>query len=176
MLTTLRLKRRTGLTLIEMSMAMLFAGIFSTTIVITVADGLEMQVEADRLSAAVAVTQMKLSQLLSNPNLETSEQKGAFDEKDGIYAGYKYEIKVREEKIDLAKVAETGELDGVNLDDQLPAGFQNGGASREDKGPATQTGGVVDIVRIVMKVNYPRGRRGGEGEYRVETFRGAAKK
>lgn len=177
-LISLRLKARSGLTLAEMSLALVMAAIMSVMVTTTVSDGLRMQGEADRMSVAVALAQTKLSQLLSNPNLSTSDSKGQLGSDAGVYAGYGYEVNVREEKIDLAKVAETGELEGLAVDDQLPAGAQNtaGNTQRAGEGTKTQTGGLVDIVRIVVKIYYPLGREGGTGEYRVETFRGGAKK
>lgn len=173
---SLRMKARSGLTLAEMSLALVMAAIMSVMVTTTVSDALRMQGEADRMSVAVALAQTKLSQLLSNPNLSTSDSKGQLGSDAGIYAGYGYEVNVREEKVNLTEVAKTGRLEVVN--DQLPAGAQNTGGNVEKagEGAKTATGGDVDIVRIVVKIYYPLGREGGTGEYRVETFRGATKK
>ncbi|MBI3395198.1 MAG: hypothetical protein HY042_05140 [Spirochaetia bacterium] len=174
---SLRTRARTGLTLAEMAIAMAVATMMTVLVTTTVSDGLRLQGEADRLSVAVALAETKLSQLLSNPNLSTSNNRGTMGDDTGIYAGYTYDIKITEEKIDLAKSGETGELNALPVGDQMPAGATNTAANPPKMGESTktETGGTVDIVRIVVKIIYPRGRS-GPGEYRVETFRGAAKK
>ena len=166
---------RKGLTLVDVAMAMLVAAVLLSTVLVLVADAQGMRKEAERISLAVALAQAKLSQLLSNPELESMKKKGMFDKNSGIYSEYEWEIEVREETIDLAKVAESGELESVPLDDKLPEGIQNeSGREKMGQGAATQTGGMVDIIRIIINITYPRG--GSErGEYRVETFRGAKK-
>jgi len=174
-LKTLAKKTRAGMTLIEMSLAIAIAATMTVMITSTVAEALALQLEADRLSIAVSLAQIKLAQLLSNPQLSTTTQRGNADDVGGIYRGYTYEIVVKEEKIDLAKVAETGELKPVNIKDQLPPGGPSQQGQSALAGSATtQTGGLVDIVRIIVKINYPKGG-GAIGEYRVETFRDSKK-
>ena len=173
-----RLKSRLteGLTIVDLAFAILIASVMTVTITASVASALNLQREADRLSVAVSLAEIHLAQLLSNPYLSTTHRKGRYGSDAGIYKGYEWEVTVKEEKIDLAKVAEEGELKGVNLDDQLPASAQNtGGREKAGQSVTTQTGGLVDIVRIIVIIRYPRGS-GGKGKYRVETIRGARKK
>ena len=167
---------REGLTLVDMSLAIGVAAVMMLSTITFVADAQGMRTEADRVAVAVALSQIQLSQLLSNPELTQMKRSGKVGEQHGIYKGYGWSVEVREEKLDLAKVAESGQLEGVPLDDKLPASTQNA-AEREKAGQSTstQTGGVVDIVRIVVKISYPRGGA-SEGLYRVETIRGAQKK
>lgn len=171
-----RLKKREGITLVDMALAILVASIAMFSVVTVVADAQKMRVEADRIAVAVSAAQIKLAQLLSNPELSTTNERGTFGPESGIYSGYTWEVEIREEKIDLAKVAESGQLKGIELDDKLPAGVQN---KYEDEklgqSESTQTGGLVDIVRIIVTITYPRGG-GISGVYRVETFRGAKNK
>ena len=175
---SLRLKKATGLTLVEMAMAIGVTATMTLSVTATIAEGLRLQMEAGRLTVAVALAQTKLAQLLSNPNLATDRQEGSFDEDAGMYSGYGYEVEVREEQIDLANIAQTGELKGVSTDDQMPTGVQNDAATTEKagQGAATETGGLVDIVRIIVKITYPRGNKNNDkGTYRVETFQAAKK-
>ncbi len=176
-LRRLRAKTSAGFTLVEMSLAIGIAASMSVLVMSTIADGMAKQGESDRLAIAVSLAQTKLAQLLSNPNLSTSSNKGSFGDDSGIYRGYTYDVTVREEKIDLAKVAETGELKGVPVKDQLPPSQSGAGAPGQQsagQSVGSQTGGLVDIVRIIVKINYPIGG-GASGEYRVETFRDAKK-
>ena len=170
-------KSREGLTLVDMALAVMVAAVMTISVTNTVATGMRMQKEADRLTVAVALAQLKMSQLLSNPFLKNDKKSGQFPKRAGIYAGYKWEWEVKEDEIDLAEVARTGELTGAApVDDKLPTGVQN---LAEDKslgsgGATTQTGGKINIVRIIVVINYPKGR-GKMGVYRVETFRGQKK-
>lgn len=166
---------RRGMTLPEMAIAILVASIVLVAITVTVSHGVAVQQESDRLSVAVSLAQTKLSQLMSNPNLTAGKNSGQFGQEGGLYAGYAYDIEIKEERIDLAKVAQEGELKPAAVNDQLPPGSQNqaAGATRNVTGSAT--GGLVDIVRIIVKIRYPKGGS-STGEYRVETFKGAPKK
>ena len=171
----LRFHKRAGLTLLEMGLAVATASSMAFLVTATVASALRMQMEADRLTVAAALAQTKLAQLLTNTNVSTGDSKGTFGSDQGIYAGYDWSVHIREEKIDLAQVVETGKLQGVPLDDQLPAGIQNqAGPERAGQTATTQTGGLVDVVRMVVRIQYPRGD-GVKGEYRVETFRRSLK-
>lgn len=170
-----RKKDREGLTLIDMSLAIGVAAVMMLSTITFVADAQALRTEADRVAVAVALAQIQLSQLLSNPELTRMKRNGKFDRNHGIYAGYAWEVEVREEKLDLAKVAESGKLDSVPIDDQLPPSTQNQiDREKAGQGASTQTGGVVDIVRIIVRINYPRGGA-PDGLYRVETIRGQRK-
>lgn len=169
------MRSRRGMTLPEMAIAILVASIVLVAITVTISHGVAAQQESDRLAVAVSLAQTKLSQLMSNPNLTAGKNTGQFGQEGGLYAGYGYEIEIKEERIDLTKVASEGELKPAAVNDQLPPGSQNqeSGTSRNVTGSAT--GGLVDIVRIIVKIRYPKG--GAKfGEYRVETFKGAPKK
>lgn len=171
-----RLQKRAGLTLLEMGLAVATASSMAFLITSTVASALQMQMEADRITVAAALAQTKLAQLLTNTNISAGDSKGTFGSDAGIYAGYDWSVHIREEKIDLAQVLETGKLQGVPLGDQLPAGIQNQGEVQATGGTTakTQTGGLVDVVRMIVRIHYPRGD-GVKGEYRVETFRRSLK-
>ena len=167
---------REGLTLVDMSLAIGVAAVMMLSTITFVADAQGMRMEADRVAVAVALAQIQLSQLLSNPELTQMKRSGRFGQEHGIYKGYSWSVEVREEKLDLAKVAESGQLEGVPLDDKLPTSTQNSAATEKaGQSATTQTGGVVDIVRIIVKISYPRGGS-SDGVYRVETIRGAQKK
>ncbi len=171
-----RAQKRAGLTLLEMGLAVATASAMAFMITSTVASALRMQMEADRLTVAAALAQTKLAQLLTNTTISSGDSKGSFGSDAGIFAGYDWSVHIREEKIDLAKVMESGKLEGVPLDDQMPAGIQNESGAPEKAGQtvATQTGGLVDVVRLIVRIYYPRGD-GIKGEYRVETFRRSLK-
>lgn len=162
--------RRIGLTLIEVMIAITVGTISMMGAVMSLADGVSLQLQATRIAVASSIAQARMTQLLSHPNLERFTDSGSFGDDHGIYAGYEYDISVREEQIDLADVAASGELN-ANIDDQLPPPVQNQGEAPEQS-RATQTGGLVDIHRIVIIIRYPSGND-QMGEYRLETFRHA---
>lgn len=169
------MKSRRGMTLPEMAIAILVASIVLVSITVTVSHGVATQQESDRLAVAVSLAQTKLSQLMSNPNLTAGKNNGQFGQEGGLYAGYAYEIEIKEERIDLTKVATEGELKPVAAKDQLPPGGQNQESTTSRNVTGSATGGLVDIVRIIVKIRYPKGGQ-SFGEYRVETFKGAPKK
>lgn len=164
---------RSGFTLVEVALALAVTTVMLVTITVTIADAERMQMETDRLALAQTIAQAKMTQLTSGVGLEVTDEQGEFGDSAGIYSGYGYEIQVREEQIDLAKVAESGTLtSSPALDDQIPAGVQNQ-PPEESAGASSSsvTGGLIDVYRIRVKITYPRGTGGERGEYTVETFR-----
>lgn len=168
-----RFRSRAGFTLVETALALTITTIMLVMITATIADAERLQMEADRLSLAETIAQAKMTQLTSGIGLEVTDQQGEFGDSAGIYSGFGYEIQVREEQIDLAKVAESGSIEGSPaLDDQIPAGVQNQ-APKEIAGASSGsvTGGLIDVYRVRVKILYPRGTGGEKGEYTVETYR-----
>jgi len=168
------MRLRRGMTLVEMAIAIAVAATMLMIITMAVSKGIQLQNEAEKLSLAVSLAQTKLSQLMSNPALADGTTRGKFGDEGGLYAGYSWEITIRTDRIDLAKVAQEGELKPSVAASEIPTGTQNTVGKTEKNVTGTETGGLVDIIRIVVKIQYPRG--GGSGEYRVETFKGAPKK
>lgn len=174
----LRLKRkkksRSGLTLVDMAIAIAVASIWMFSVLSVVAQAQELRFRADRIAVAASLAQTKFSQLLSNPYLEPLKDQGEFGDDAGIYRGFSWEVVVTQEKIDLAQAAEKGEISPVDVDDMLPAGIKNEGEEdKEKEGLETVTGAQVEILRIVVKIQYPLGMN-NKGEYAVETIRGMA--
>lgn len=169
-----RVRVRGGMGLAEMALAIAAASVFVLTTLQMVAAGLALRHEAERLSLASTIGQAKMAQLMSRPVLDKTDEKGLIAT-DGPYAGFEYEIHVKEEKIDLAQVAAEGKVSPVRLDDRMDAGVQNGKPpEKAGQGQASATGGLVDINRIVLTVTYPLGE-GRKGKYRIETFKSVSK-
>jgi len=137
------------------------------TAAMAVTDAFRMQLEARRLNVAVLLARSKMTQLLTVKNLDPGVTKGNFGE-SGQYAGYSYEVNVRKEQIDLAKVATTGRLGSAPVKDKLPPSIRNT-SEQKQKELETQTGGIVNIIKINVTIRYDRGD--STGEYTVETFR-----
>ena len=93
-----------------------------------------------------------------------------------MYGGYGYEIDVSEVNMDLAKIAEEGTLKPTALDDQLPAAVQNPDERRKKAGQSssTETGGIVPVYLIRVKIRYPRGND-EPGIYEAMTYRETGK-
>lgn len=168
------LKRRAGFTLVEMALALGIASSFLVFLTANVSEGIQMQLEADRMTVAVAIAQAKLSQLRNNPNLSPVDQEGELTDA-GMYSGYKFKIRVTEEDLDLAEIQQSGKIQSPALGDQLPAGVQNSSGKQESLGTAeqTQTGGKIPTLRILVVIEYPVGN--GFREFRVETLQAQRK-
>lgn len=162
-------RRRAGFTLVEMALALAIASSFLVFLTANVSEGIQMQLEADRMTVAVAIAQAKLSQLRNNPNLSPVDQEGELTDA-GMYSGYKFRIKVTEQDLDLAEIQESGKIKSPSLGDQLPAGVQNQAGNQESLGTSTstQTGGKIPTLRILVAIEYPVGN--GFREFRVETM------
>ncbi|MBU44433.1 MAG: hypothetical protein CMN76_14525 [Spirochaetaceae bacterium] len=175
----IRTKLRTGLTLVEMALATAIAAVFTLYVTQFMAGGLQAQLEADRMAIAASLAQTKMSQLLSAPALEptgNNPQPHQFARDAGIYAGYEVTVKVSQDKINLQDTISSGEVQGIPIDDKLPAGVQNQEASIEKMGSTetSKTGGDVNVFRIVIDIKIPLGPTSFR-MYRVETMRSAEK-
>ncbi|MCB1319876.1 MAG: type II secretion system protein [Leptospiraceae bacterium] len=181
---SLRMRRRTGYSLIEVIMAMAMAAPFLLILTATIAGGLQLQIQADRVVVALALAQAKLSQLANNPNLTETDTQGQLD--SGLYRGFQWHLRVTSETINLAEVAETGRLggrddedDGGNADeslnDALPAGVQNVGEEEESWGSSDRAKAIADIpiMRISISIIYPEDAE--MPEFHVESVQPAAK-
>lgn len=165
---------RRGMGLAEMALAIAVASVFVLTTLQMVASGLRLRMEAERISLASTIGQAKMSQLMSRPVLDKTDEKGLIAN-EGPYAGFEYEIHVKEEKIDLAQIAAEGKVSPIKLDDKMEPGVQNGKPpERAGQSQATATGGLVDINRVILTVTYPMGE-GRKGKYRIETFKSVSK-
>ena len=162
---------RSGFTLIEMSISVGVVALMMASVGTLVAKGLALQKESDRLRVAVILTQSKLSQLLTRPDLSPASESGEIGNDNALYKGYKYKINITNEQIDLAKISETGKISFAPVEDKLPEDSTN--ASQTEKmgqGAQTQTGGLIEVMKIMVTIIYPRGD-GTDGEYVVMTFR-----
>lgn len=168
---------RGGFTLVEIAMAMAVAAIMLVSVSTFVADALDMQIEADRLSVAITLARTKMTQLTTGQDLEVTDEQGEFGDDAGIYRGYTYEISIREEQIDLAKVQQSGTISSSPVADELPPPVQNESDEEKEMGSSetTATGGLVDVYNVIVKIGYPRGG-GSRGEYIVQTYQPNNKK
>jgi hypothetical protein len=158
-----------------MALALGIASSFLVFLTANVSEGIQMQLEADRLTIAVAIAQAKLSQLRNNPNLGPLDEEGELSDA-GMYSGYQFHLRVTEETLDLAEVQQSGKIQAPAVGDQLPAAVQNSQGNRESLGTSEQTatGGRIDTLRIVVIIKYPVGN--GFKEFRVETLQAARKR
>ncbi|KAB2932412.1 MAG: hypothetical protein F9K24_10815 [Leptonema illini] len=171
-----RVRLRSGVTLVEMALAMSVAATFCMMTLYMIADGMRLRQKSEKMALASTLAQAKMAQLLSRPFLDVTGGEGEDGDMgdSGPYAHFKYTIKITEEQIDLAAVSSEGKISVVNVDDRLDAGVQNGKPrERAGQGAATETGGLVDINRIILIIDYPVGSE--REQLRIETFKAAAK-
>lgn len=168
-----RVRLRRGVTLVEMAFAMSVAATFCMMTLYMIAEGMRLRKRAEKMALASTLAQAKMAQLLSRPFLDVANEDGDMGD-SGPYARFQYTIKITEEQIDLAAVSSEGRISGVNVADRLDAGVQNGKPiERAGQGAATETGGLVDINRIILIIDYPVGSE--REKLRIETFKAAAK-
>ncbi len=167
-----RQSRRSGFTLVEMVLAIAFTAILMTTISISLAEAESKCVESERLIHAVSLAAAKMTQLRSGQELVETDTERKFDQNAGVYRGYGYHIIIRSEKIDLAKVQQTGKLEGMPaIQDRLPAGVQNQPLKEKaGSSEASATGGIVEVYRAIVSITYPRGMNGKPGQYEIQTY------
>ncbi len=172
-LLRLPLKMVRGFTLLEMGLAVAIASAVLAYTAAIIAQGLRLQEEAGRLATAIMLAQTKISQLRNDPDLKPLDESGQFEE-EGLYQGYGWEIEVREEKFDLAKVYGDQEEDaGLAIDDLLPEEARNEGDEEQvSLSDRAATFGEIEVMRINVVITYPKGS-GERGTYRVETFQAA---
>lgn len=168
-----------------MALATAVTAVFTITIASVLSAAINNQALAERLTIASTLAQTKMSQLLSAPNIEPTghEDHGqgasepqTFGPDAGIYAGYKVRLIVVAEKINLQEAASRGSLEGIPLDDKIPAGVQNQEQTIEKAGSSESsiTGGDVAVHRIIIEVMSPQ-ESNDHPLYRVETIRPAEK-
>jgi len=162
---------RKGLSLIEMAMAMGVAATFSVMTLGLIASAMQLRKNAEQMALASTLAQAKMAQLLSRPFLERTNEDGDMGNA-GPYANFKYHLEIKEEQIDLAAASSEKSMAGVN--DKLDAGIQNAKPTEKaGQGAATETGGIVNINRIILTIEYPSGSSGSE-KLRIETFKAAS--
>lgn len=169
-----RIRLRSGMTLVEMGFAISIAAVWSIMTLGTVAAGIDLRRRAEKMSLASSLAQSKLAQLLSQPFLTPTDSNGQI-EQSGPYANFEFNLKVTEEQIDLTSVANEGIPESIKIDDQFGASIQNS-VPREKAGQSssTETGGLIDINRIVLTIRYPI-KAGEKADFRIETFKAAVK-
>ena len=162
---------RSGFTLLEMSIAVGSTASIMIAVLSMISLGLNQQREAENLRLAVILSQGKLSQLLTRPDLSPATEEGEISNENSLYKGYKYKIEISNKEIDLAQIAESGTISLAPIKDKLPENITN--TSQKEtmgQGAATQTGGMVEVMEIRVEISYPRGN-GSSGKYEVVTFK-----
>jgi len=163
-------KLRQGFTLIEISIALAIA---ASAIVFTfslISKGLSLQRQAITLTNAVFLAKIKMAQIDASPKLETTSSKGEIPG----YEGYRYETEIKEEELDLLKLAEQGGEKGKksNPDDLLGSNTNSKMdelLKKRGKSSGSKTGGVIKIFRIKVSIFFPSGY--GEKVYTAETIK-----
>lgn len=164
---------RYGFTLVEVSLAIFVLSIVLSISVLSVASAFNLQTESDRLLMAARLAQEKLTKLKNDPDLDVTDLTEEISDIDSVYNGYIYTVRVREEEVNLANIAEAGAT-GVALDELLPSVATN---KKEEENELFADNNLVSlgsirIWRITVSVKYPRGRkRDVYGNYNVETIR-----
>ncbi len=163
-----RVRQRSGFTIVEMALAMAAVATFIVLITSFVGDGLRMQAEAGKLQAAMVLAQLRMAQLRADPAL--TDKKEEEEVSTGVYKGMKVRVEVSQDRIDLAQAQQTGDISLPAVDDQLPTSIQNEGSRRESLGTSerSQTGGLIDVLRIKVVVSYPVGA--GFRDFTVQTL------
>ncbi|MCE9500536.1 MAG: prepilin-type N-terminal cleavage/methylation domain-containing protein [Leptospira sp.] len=163
-------KLRRGFSLIEVAIALAIASSSMVWTYSLISNALTMKKKAADISNAVQLAKIKMAQIDSSSRLETDSVKGEIPG----YRGYRFETEVKEEELDLLKLAGGGkdkDKPSKSPDDLL--GGQDSGMSKllakRGKGQGSETGGIIKVFRVKVKIIYPSGF--GEESFTAETFK-----
>jgi general secretion pathway protein I len=158
---------RRGFSLIEVAIALAIAASVMVWTYSMISQALLYQRKSISLTNAVFLAKIKMAQVDALPKLETTSSKGDIPG----YVGFRYELEIKEEEMDLLKMAEGGgdkkkpeDLLGKDNNSQFSDLLKKRGQSQTSK-----TGGLINVFRITLKIIYPSGNE--DEEYSVETFK-----
>lgn len=168
---SIRKKRiRPGFTLLEVAMALAIGGFAMVFTYSLIAKGIQMQKEAVLISNAVHLAKIKMAQVDASTNMESDVSKGEIPG----YPGYKFETSIKEEEMDLLKLAMGG--DAEELKEKAPKDLLgdkdanlNDILKKRGQAQGSETGGLIKVFRVKVTITYPLG--GKDADYTVETFR-----
>lgn len=161
---------RSGFTLLEVALALALGGVAMVYTYNLIARGIQMQKEAVSISNAVHLAKIKMAQVDASTSMESDVSSGDIPG----YPGYKFETSIKEEELDLLKLAMGGESE--ELKDKAPKDLLgdkdanlNDILKKRGQSQGSETGGLIKVFRIKVVIFYPLG--GKEAKYTVETFR-----
>lgn len=161
---------RKGFSLIEVVIALGIAAYAMAETYALISRGMFLQRQAISLTNAVFLAKIKMAQIDASPKLETTSSRGDIPG----YVGYKYEVDIKEEELDLLKMAEggksgkaPGELLGEDSNSKMSDLLKKRGQSQGSK-----TGGLIKVFKIRVAIIYPLGA--GEETYETLTFKSSS--
>jgi len=156
-----------GFSLIEVVIALSIAAYCMAETYSLISRGIYLQRQAISLTNAVFLAKIKLAQIDASAKLETTSAKGDIPG----YIGYKYEVDVKEEELDLLKLAENSragkppaDILGEDANSKMSDLLKKRGQSQGSK-----TGGLIKIFKIRVAIIYPIGAK--EETYEALTFK-----
>ncbi|MBE7411335.1 MAG: type II secretion system GspH family protein [Leptospiraceae bacterium] len=162
-------KLRRGFSLIEVAIALAIAGSAMVWSYSLISNGITMQKKASDFTNAVQLAKIKMAQIDSAVRLETDSSKGEIPG----YRGYKFETEIKEEELDLLKLAkgEKNNKDSKGRPSDLLGSEDkmNSLMKKRGKSQGLETGGIIKVFHIKVKIIYPSGY--GEESYTAETFK-----
>lgn len=161
---------RRGFTLLEVALAMALGAWVMVETYRNIADGIRLKNDSIKISNATHLAKIKLAQIDSSTSMETSSSKGEIPG----FNGYRYETDIKEEELDLLKLSQGGDAEGLkkkapkdllgDKDANLNAILKNRGQTK-----GSQTGGLIKVFRVKVSIIYQNS--GKDKVYSVETFR-----
>ena len=164
---------RKGFTLIEVAIALALAAAAMVSTYQMISQGLRMQRQAVTITNAVFLAKIKMTQLDSAPKLETTSSEGDIPG----YTGYRFKTEIKEEEMDLLKLAEQGgeKKKKTNPEDLLgtnPNAKMDEYMKKRGKAQGAKTAGLIKVYRVKVTISYPEGN--GTKDYVVETIKSTA--
>ncbi len=162
-----RLYNKKGFSLIEVVIALAIASFAMAETYALISRGMYLQRQSISLTNAVFLAKIKLAQIDATPKLETTSSKGEIPG----YVGYKYEVDIKEEELDLLKLSENPkntkpptDILGQDSNSKMGDLLKKRGQSQNSK-----TGGLIKVFKIRVAIFYPIGS--GEEIYEAVTFK-----
>lgn len=163
----MKIFNKKGFSLIEVVIALGIAAYSMAETYTLISRGMYLQRQAICLTNAVFLAKIKMAQIDASPKLETTSSKGDIPG----YIGYKYEVDIKEEELDLLKLAENSksgkppsDIMGEDSNSKMSELLKKRGQSQGSK-----TGGLIKVFKIRVAVIYPIGA--GEETYEALTFK-----
>lgn len=163
-----RSKSREGFTLLEVGMALLIAGLVISGVYGLISVSVQAERESVVLSNAVHLAKIKMAQIDSSSILDSDTSSGEIPG----YPGFEYETEIKEEQLNLMKLAMGEENKNAKPADLLGGDPKMAELMKKRSGNVgSNTLGLIRVFRVRVTIKYPLGYE--KNDYTVQTFKAA---
>ena len=158
-------KIRKGFSLVEVSLALVVASTVMTYIYSILANTIRLQQETEFLNTAIFLAKLKVSQIDASSSLEDETLKG----KIPGYKGFSFETEVKEDELDLFKLAGFGDESDISSIFGDKDSKLNEIIKEKNSQQNLKTAGLIRVFKMKVSIFYSVGNQ--TKEYTIETFK-----